>query len=202
MCNIIRQFKFNYKSSNPALLKVAHTDARLSTAGAEFKNSSLGFTLLELLVVIAIIAVMSFVALPDQTKKTKSLFNNLQNDIIAEVNTAREYAILQSKTTRSEISTDSAGIKTITNYITTTSTTTCDNSGTWTQLSHRVLKIPAGYLLSGSTRVCSYRDGSSSGGTITIAKDTLSTATNVGSAVINIISATGFADVTISAATN
>lgn len=160
---------------------------------------SKGFTLLELLVTIAVIAIVLSVStsLDLDNWNAQKTFTNTFNSLQSELSSLRNEALMRNTTTRIVI-TSSSGTYTINTYYSPSPVSTCSSAGSWTSLvSSRTLSMHSKYQMTGSamSNICFYRDGTSSGGTLTIAPITANSALKT--AVVTITMATGYLDVAV-----
>ena len=160
-------------------------------------SNNKGYTLLELLVTVAIIgsviAVGSGTGIGDlNTKKTAQ---NTYKELRDQLATLRNHAMSKNTTARM-IVTQSGSTYTMTLAYSSAPTTTCPTSGTWTTIQTKEIDVHVNYSIAGTAftnNLCFYRDGSSSGGSYTIAPVSGASGTTY---TLDVTIATGFIDVT------
>lgn len=154
-----------------------------------------GFTLLELLAVLAILAVVSLFGLPAfQDWNAKRSFHKSINDIYSSLSLARLQAFTRNTTTK--ITTSASGDNyTLTIYSNATSVTNCATTTGWTSIDTTTIRLNTNFQITGTGigNVCFFRDGTSNGGVYNVTQK--SGQTDLGTAVISVILATGFIDV-------
>lgn len=161
------------------------------------KETNTGLTVLELLITLAIIAIVATTA-PNFFSWTKRYgYKNTYHHLEQTLSSLRSEALSQNTSTRLVVE-NNGNAYTLHSYVTPTPVSSCDSSGGWTDLSSEALSIPSSFQVTGDgvSGVCFYRDGSASGGTFNITQK--NGGTDIGSATITVIVATGYLDVTAS----
>lgn len=156
-----------------------------------------GFTVLELMISLAIIGIVIAIVKPNLTQsKIKKEFRNSFQEIVDHLKTARIESITRNTTTR-VLLTGTAGNYTMTAFFSASPTTTCDASGTWTQLYSHTLSLSDRFVITGTGvgNVCFYRDNSSNGADYSL--DQVDGGTEYGAGTINVSIATGYIDATL-----
>lgn len=156
-----------------------------------------GFTLLELIITIAIIGIVFVVGSQSGLSQwaTKGEAKNTLATMLSEIGLLKDESLNRNTTTRMTL-VNSSGTYTLTKFFSAAPTTTCSSAGSWTQISSREIDMSAQYEITGTAmaNLCFYRDGTSSGGTFSIAP------TDIGSQHktydLEVTIATGFIDVT------
>lgn len=157
-----------------------------------------GFTVLELLVVVAIIATTLLFAYPTlQTWNNRKSLKSSVNDFYSAITEVRMQAMARSTTTR-VLTSASGDDYTFTSYYLPTASSSCDASDpNWVQIKSQVIEINTNFQVTGSGlgNICFFRDGSATTGSFSF--DEKDGGTDLGSADIDVIMATGFVDYVI-----
>jgi prepilin-type N-terminal cleavage/methylation domain-containing protein len=154
-----------------------------------------GFTLLELLVVLSVIGVLTLFTAPYlQNWNIKNSYNNSLSSISGVLSNARIES-LQRLTTVKVTTTKSNNSYNLKTYYSQSAVSDCAANTTWNLLTNETISINSAFTISGSGigDICFFKDGTSTGGAFAIRQKDGSS--NIASADISVVIATGFVDV-------
>ncbi len=158
------------------------------------KKQQAGFSLLELLVVIAIMGVVTALFTGMEGLKSKKSYVVNGTDLANELANIRYEAATRGTTTRLNLDlTDE--VYTLSTLYASAPTAICNSTGSWTQIKSYQFNVADAFEITGSGvgDVCFDRDGTSTGAVYNITQK--DGGTDIGSATITVIMATGYIDV-------
>lgn len=153
--------------------------------------------MLELLITIAIVGIVFTVGARSglSSWSVKRDARNTFTTLVSEIETLKNQALGQNTTTRMTL-VNVGDVYTLTTFLSSAPVTTCTSAGTWTTIFSKEVNVHETYEITGTAmaNLCFNRDGSSSGGTLSIApQDSSSTHTTYD---LDVTISTGFIDVT------